>query len=269
MMNDLRVDVLANLVKHHRRISLTSAADILGMGFEELAVLAQALSVREDYQLFEKSICYLLPRNEDSYRVRLRTHYIEKYAIGRLAASFFKAGDHAVVESGSTMTILAQHLAPVEQIKVSTNSYAVASTIIGAENATEVHVIGGNLYADGQGSLGPIALAAVEGLEADWGVICPVGLSVDGELMYYVEEEAKFAQAIMASCKRTMVLCNSSKFGVPSRYVAGTCAQADMLIVDSGVEQSILANLITKGLKEVHVADVDAEASSEIVLLDL
>lgn len=87
--------------------------------------------------------------------------------------------------------------------------------------------------------------------------------------MYYVEDEAELARAIMTSCRRTMVLCDSSKFGVPSRYVAGTCAQADMLIVDSGVEQSILANLITKGLKEVHVADVDAEASSEIVLLDL
>ncbi|KZL25403.1 DeoR/GlpR family DNA-binding transcription regulator [Pseudovibrio sp. WM33] len=269
MINDLMVDVLANLVKRHRRISLTAAADILGMDFEELSSLAKVLSDREEFELFDNSICFLMPRDQDAYRVRLRSHYIEKYAIGRLATSFFKTGDHVVVESGSTMTILAQHLAQVPQIKVSTNSYAVASMMIGAETAADIHVIGGNLYTDGQGALGPIALGTVESLEADWGIICPVGLSTEGDLMYYVEEEAKFARAVMASCKRTMVLCNSSKIGVPSRFVANSCAQADMLIVDSGVEPSILDKLIAQGVQEVHVADVEAEASSEIVLLDI
>lgn len=42
-----------------------------------------------------------------------------------------------------------------------------------------------------------------------------------------------------------------------------------MLIVDSGVEPSILDKLIAQGVQEVHVADVEAEASSEIVLLDI
>lgn len=127
MINDLMVDVLANLVKRHRRISLSSAADILGMDQIELASLASSLSVRDEFELFDNSICFLMPRDQDAYRVRLRSQYIEKYAIGRLASSFFKSGDHVVVEAGSTMTILAQHIAQIGKVRVSTNSYAVAS----------------------------------------------------------------------------------------------------------------------------------------------
>ncbi|KZL18052.1 HTH-type transcriptional repressor GlcR [Pseudovibrio axinellae] len=269
MIDDLMVDVLANLVKRHRRISLTAASDILGMDFEELTILAHMLSDRDEFELLENSICFLMPRGQDAYRVRLRSHYIEKFAIGRLAASFILPGDHVVTEAGSTMTIFAQHLAQIKNIRVSTNSYAVASTIIGAETAADIHVIGGNLYSEGQGALGPVALETVGELKADWGVICPVGVSVTGELMYYVEEEAKFARAVIASCKRLMVLCNSSKIGVPSRFVADPCARADLLVVDSGVESSTLNSLVAQGVKDVHVADVEAEASTEIVLLDL
>lgn len=178
MINDLMVDVLANLVKRHRRISLTAAADILGMDFEELSSLAKVLSDREEFELFDNSICFLMPRDQDAYRVRLRSHYIEKYAIGRLATSFFKTGDHVVVESGSTMTILAQHLAQVQQIKVSTNSYAVASMMIGAETAADIHVIGGNLYTDGQGLWGQSLWVPLRALRRTGGLfvlsVCPL-----------------------------------------------------------------------------------------------
>ncbi len=269
MINDLMVDVLVNLVKRHRRISLNAASDILGLDIEEVTSLAQVLSGRDDFAVFDNSICFLMPRDQDSYRVRLRSHYIEKYAIGRLAASFIVPGEHVVIEAGSTMTILAQHLSQVENIEVSTNSYAVASMIVGAGNASEIRVIGGNLYTDGQGAMGPIALRTVKQLDADWGIICPVGLSSSGELMYYVEDEADFARAVMKSCRRTMVLCNSSKIGVPSRFVANHCSQADMLVVDSGIEPSILEGLTAQGVRDVHIADVEAEAASEIVLLDI
>ena len=269
MINELMVDVLANLVMRHRRIPISSAADILGLNPNEVYGLAKALSKREEFEVFEKSVCFLKPSGQDSYRVRLRSHYLEKYAIGRLASAQLNAGDHVVVEAGSTMTILAQHLSQVKNIRISTNSHSVASLIISAEEAADIHLLGGQLMKEGHGTLGPVALEAVRQLDADWGVICPVGLCADGELLYYIEEEAEFARAVMASCKRTMVLCTSVKLGVPSCFSAGKCADADLLIVDSGAEQSILATLRGHGVDHIEIADVDAEVSSEIVVLDI
>ncbi len=263
------VDVLANLVKRYRRIELRTVSEILNVGALSIGEIANALADREFFDLYDDTLFYLAPREEERYSVRLRSQYNEKHAIGRLASTLFRPGDHLLIEAGSTMTIFTQHLTEVPGLRVSTNNYAVASHIVTACPTCQVHMIGGDLKADGGGCLGALAETNARHLQGDYAVISPVGVSAEGDIMYFNEEEASFARTLSETCKKTVVLCDSSKVGVPSRHRAIQPQDVDYFITDSYLKPLSQARLMRSGLRALRIAQVEVEQASEIVMLDV
>ncbi|MDD7910190.1 DeoR/GlpR transcriptional regulator [Pseudovibrio exalbescens] len=269
MVSELMVDVLANLVKRYRRIELKTVCEILNIDPSSVGEIANSLALREHFDLYDDTLFYLAPREEDRYSVRLRSHYTEKFAIGQLAATLFRPGDHLMIEAGSTMTIFTQNLTDVPGLRISTNNYAVASHMVSSNSTCQVRIIGGHLKADGGGCMGELAEANVRATPADWAIISPVGVSAEGEIMYYDAQEASFARAMSQSCTKTIVLCDSSKVGVPSRHTAIEPQDVDYFITDSYLKPLSQARLMRSGLRALRIAQVEVETASEIVMLDV
>src|SRR5690606_19402151 len=123
----------------------------------------------------------------DDRRGRAR---LEKLAIGRRAAQLIQPGDSLLIDSGTTTTYFAEALGHVGSFSVITNSVAIADGLWNAPNRSEVYLLGGKYFGDGQEMLGPLAVEQIRGLHADHAVLTIGAMDPAGRCMDFNAEEA-------------------------------------------------------------------------------
>ncbi|WP_371312004.1 DeoR/GlpR family DNA-binding transcription regulator [Pseudovibrio flavus] len=263
-----KVDALARLASQHRRITRAMAREILEVSEDAIDALINQLCSRGGFYYFDGTLFSMEPRAEDPISIRMRTNYLEKFSICGEFTRLIKPGDTVMVTAGTTSCILAQHLVRVPYLTVVSNSYVVASSFLAHANEGQAQLIGGEMYSGQLGTLGPVAEQYVRSIEMDWAVLSPIALSLEGELMYYETAEASFARAVIEKAKNLIVLCDSSKIGVISRYKAGDLSEVRGLITDNGCSPKMLERLKAAGMNECTTVELDDDGADGVVLLD-
>jgi DeoR family transcriptional regulator, aga operon transcriptional repressor len=180
-----------------------------------------------------------------------KLHRREKLQIAAAAARLVEEGQVVILDSGTTTTAIARALRSFQNLTIITNAVNIAPELSGSP--LEVILTGGTLRKNSFSLVGPIAEETLRRLNADI-----LFLGVDGFDVHYGLStpnllEAKVNRAMMDVAKRTIAVCDSSKFGRRSLSLIAPPSAIQGLITDRGIPKSDL-NILKKAGIEVMFA---------------
>jgi len=183
---------------------------------------------------------------DSTLREKERLHRQEKLRIANAAAQMIGQGQVIILDSGTTATAIARACRHFERLTIITNATNIAAEL--ADTRVEVILTGGVLRKNSFSLVGPLAEESLRKLSADL-----LFLGVDGfDVRYGLTTpnllEARVNRAMAESARRTVVVCDSSKFG--RRSLA-------LIMPTSAVHETITDKNIPKNdLKALRDADV-------------
>jgi len=255
----------------HRRAR--AGEQLATQGYMSLAELADVLAVaestvRRDLEALEQQglvrrthggAVYVKDAAGQAYAFadRETSAAAEKKAIGRAVAELVVDGQTILLDGGTTCCQVARSIAG-RRLNVVTNSLPIAS-LLSAEMATEVTMIGGYVYPRtgvALGAMGEQQAATVHGSQL---VLSCAGLADDGaynqnQMMVAMERQ------MMAVADEVILAVDHTKFG--RRAVARLCElkEVHVIVTDDGVDAEARAWLETLEARLI-VAPSNEEAS--------
>ncbi|HXY06384.1 MAG TPA: transcriptional repressor AgaR [Terriglobales bacterium] len=174
-------------------------------------------------------------------------HRKEKLRIAVAAARMVNEGQVVILDSGTTTTAIARALRNSKHLTVVTNAVNIAAELAGA--SVDVILTGGTLRKNSFSLVGPIAEETLRHLSADL-----LFLGVDGfDVQYGLSTpnllESKVNQVMVEVAKRTVAVCDSSKFGRRSLSLIAPPSAVQQIITDHGISKSDLRVLKKAGIE--------------------
>jgi len=184
---------------------------------------------------------------DPSLREKEKLHRKEKQRIGAAAARLVKEGESVILDSGTTATAVARALHEFRNLTVITNAVNIAAELAGT--AIEVILTGGILRENSFSLVGPLAEETLRRLSADILFLGVDGFDVNFGLTTPNLLEAKVNRVMMEIAKRTVVVCDASKFGRRSLSLIAPPSMVHQAITDSKIAKSDLKALEDAGIE--------------------
>jgi len=184
---------------------------------------------------------------DPTLREKEKLHRKEKLRIAQTAAGMVQEGQVVILDSGTTTTAIAHALRHFHNLTVVTNAVNIAAELSGT--AVEVILTGGTLRQNSFSLVGPIAEETLHRLNADI-----LFLGVDGfDVQYGLSTpnllEAKVNRVMVEVAKRTVAVCDSSKFGRRSLSLIVPPSALHQVVTDRGVLKSDVRLLKKAGIE--------------------
>jgi DeoR family transcriptional regulator of aga operon len=188
---------------------------------------------------------------DPSLREKEKQHRKEKQRIGEAAAALVNEGECVILDSGTTTTAVARALRNRGRLTVITNAVNIAAELAGT--SIEVILTGGILRENSFSLVGPLAEETLGRLSAD-----VFFLAVDGFDVHYGPTtpnllEAKVNREMIKISRRTVCVCDSSKFGRRSLSQIAPPASIHQVITDNKISKGDLKELTDAGIKVIAV----------------
>ena len=183
---------------------------------------------------------------DPSLREKERLHRKEKMRIAAAAARLVRPGHVIILDSGTTSTAVARATKNIRNLTVITNAVNIAAELVGT--GVEVILTGGALRPNSFSLVGPLAEESLRYVTADLLFLAVDGFDLEYGLTTPNLLEAKVNRVMIANAKRTVVVCDSSKFGRRSLSLIAPTSAVQHTITDNKISQKYL-----RGLREVGV----------------
>jgi DeoR family transcriptional regulator of aga operon len=185
--------------------------------------------------------------DDPGLREKQNLHRKEKLLIAKEAARMVQEGQVVILDSGTTTTEIARALREFRNLTIVTNAVNIATELSGT--AVEVILTGGTLRKNSFSLVGPIAEETLRRLNADL-----LFLGVDGFDVHYGLStpnllEAKVNRVMVEISKRTVAVCDSSKFGRRSLSLIVAPSALQGIVTDRGIPRSDLNALKKSGIE--------------------
>ncbi|HVS87937.1 MAG TPA: transcriptional repressor AgaR [Candidatus Acidoferrum sp.] len=176
-----------------------------------------------------------------------RLHRQEKLRIAAAAVRMIRPGQVVILDSGTTTTAIARACRQFRSLTVITNATNIAQELAGT--SVEVILTGGTLRKNSFSLVGPLAEESLRHLSADMLFLAVDGFDVRYGLTTPNLLEARVNRAMAEAARRTIVVCDSSKFGRRS---------LSLIMSASAVHETITDRKIAKPyLKALREADIE------------
>lgn len=249
MLNEERRRAILDLVNNHGRVLVTE----LSRQFETSQVtIRKDLEILHAHGLVHRTHGGALPSRESALedptiREKEKLHHQEKLRIAECAIQKVKEGQVLILDSGTTTTAIARALRSFQSLTIITNAVNIAAELAGTN--VEVILTGGTLRKNSFSLVGPIAEETLRRLSADIlflgvdGFDAHFGLSTPNLL------EAKVNRVMVEISKRTVAVCDSSKFGRRSLSLIVPPSAIQEVITDRGAPKSDLRVMKQAGIE--------------------
>ena len=184
---------------------------------------------------------------DPSLREKEKLHRKEKQKIGAAAARLLREGQSVVLDSGTTTTVIARALREFQRLTVITNAVNIAADLAGTN--IEVILTGGILRENSFSLVGPLAEDTLRHLSADILFLGVDGFDVHFGLTTPNMLEAKVNRVMVEIARRTVVVCDSSKFGRRSLSLIAPPSAVHETITDARIPKSDLRALEEAGIE--------------------
>ncbi|MDR3493026.1 MAG: DeoR/GlpR family DNA-binding transcription regulator [Ancalomicrobiaceae bacterium] len=185
------------------------------------------------------------------YRSRLADR--EKDALAAAAAELIEPGQAIIVDDSTTAGRLASLVATRKPMTVITNSLTVIEQLKDA-HGIETICLGGHYSPRFNAFFGYVCEQAVASLRAN--VLFMSTSTVFGAAAYHQQEEVvKTKRALMAAVDRSILLADSSKFGITALIKLANLNEFDLVLTDSGISPVDAEMLRQSGVK-LRIVDV-------------
>ncbi len=228
-----------------------------GQGYVTVADLSEELSVsevtiRRDLRcLEERSLLYrthggATPTNSRVYdrpvSEKAKQHADEKRRIGAAAAELVEPYDSVILASGTTMIQVARHLQGRANLTVVTGALNVAMELLHLPQV-EVFVLGGMLRLTSTSVGGPAAEQMMRQFACRKLFLGVDGFDLEHGLSTSNALEASLNQQMIAAAQQTIVVTDSSKFGLRGFSHICSLDDVDLVITDSNVPDGVVRAL--------------------------
>lgn len=249
MLNEERRRFILDIINREGRVLVKDLASRFG---------TSQVTVRKDLEtLHSQGMVYrthggALPMRsgallDPSLREKEKLHRREKLRIGAAAARLVKEGQSVVLDSGTTTTTIARALRDFRDLTVITNAVNIAAELAGT--AVQVILTGGILREKSFSLVGPLAEETLRRLSADTLFLGVDGFDVHFGLTTPNLLEAKVNRVMVEIARRTVVVCDSSKFGRRSLSLIAPPSAVHQTITDSRIPKADLRTLEEAGIE--------------------
>jgi len=249
VLNEERRRAILDLLNHQGRVLVTE----LSRQFETSQVtIRKDLEILHAHGLVHRTHGGALPSREGALedptlREKEKLHHHEKLRIAECAVEKVKEGQVLILDSGTTTTAIARSLRNFQNLTIITNAVNIAAELSGT--AVEVILTGGTLRKNSFSLVGPIAEETLRRLSADILFLGVDGFDVHFGLSTPNLLEAKVNRVMVEIAKKTVAVCDSSKFGRRSLSLIAPTSALQEVITDRGVPKSDLRALKQAGVE--------------------
>lgn len=249
MLNEERRRGILAVLQRDKRVLVTDLAQQFQTSQVTIRKDLDALHVRG---LIQRTHGGALPAHDGalqdpSLREKERLHRKEKVRIAAAAARLVSEGHVVILDSGTTTTEIARALRHLQNVTVITNAVNIAAEL--ASSSIDVILTGGAVRKNSFSLVGPIAEETLRRLSADILFLGVDGFDVQHGLTTPNLPEAKVNRIMTEIAKRTVAVCDSSKFGHRSLSLIVPPASVHQVITDKEISKSDLQALKKAGVE--------------------
>ncbi len=187
--------------------------------------------------------------NMDLYQ-RRNENAEEKQAIATAAASLVKDGDIVFINAGTTTYFTALALKGFKNLKIITNSIAVAVEMSSIPTY-HVELLGGNFNPQYSFTYGSLALSQLRVFKADKAILSIDGVNSHAGLTTYHAEEAEVSKLMLERSRTAIVVADYTKVGHESFRKVADITAASYLVTNQKADSSVLDELKETGISIV------------------
>lgn len=170
---------------------------------------------------------------ELTYQDRVVQNHAVKVAVARRALPLVRPDTSLYLAPGSTAYEFAT-LLETDGLQVYTNSLPTATVLARAGHpGVTVTLLGGQLVGFVEALVGPATEAALADLKLDYAFIAVTGVSLNGGLTVYTEEEARVIRAVIRAARKTVLLTDASKYDLVAGPEVGLLKDMHVIVTDS------------------------------------
>ena len=255
------ISMILSIAERHKYI----LAALQKEGFVKVVDIANKLdvttvTVRKDLKaLEEKGLLYRThgsasPVNphaadknvKEKEKIRIR----EKELIGIFASRLIEEDDSIIINSGSTICTFAEQMEPKGKLRVVTSSVK-ATLILGEAENVQVSQLGGTFRRSSMSVIGSYTLSFLENIACSKAFLGVDGIDPEFGVTTSNIEEAELNRAMMGVALKTIVLCDSSKFGRKGFGKICNLDKIDTIVTDEGISASMRKILEEHGIEVV------------------
>jgi DeoR/GlpR family transcriptional regulator of sugar metabolism len=180
------------------------------------------------------------------------THTTEKERIARAAAAMILPGETVFLSAGTTTAQMLRHIDPNLEVRIVThNAGAIAEP---HARGMELIVLGGQYYAQMHAFQGTMPVESVRRFFASKMFLGVDGVSLQEGLTTPSIGLADVDRAMIGqTVGKMIVLADSSKIGVVGDVAICPLDQADIIIIDDGVDEEVREDMRRRGIEVVVV----------------
>jgi DeoR family transcriptional regulator, aga operon transcriptional repressor len=183
---------------------------------------------------------------DPSLREKEKLHRKEKLRIAAAAAKLVEEGQSILLDSGTTTTAVARALKDFAKLTVITNAINIAAELAGAR--VEVILTGGTLRKNSFSLVGPLAEQTIRQLSADILFLGVDGFDTKAGLFTPNVLEAQVNRCMVEVTRKTIAVCDSSKFGRRSLCNIMPASAVQQVITDKNISKQDLHALRDAGV---------------------
>lgn len=173
--------------------------------------------------------------NDRTLQEKERLHRHEKLRIASAAVKMIRSGQVIILDSGTTTTAIARACRHLSSLTIITNATNIAVELAGTP--VDVLLTGGILRKNSFSLVGPLAEESLRKLNADLFFLGVDGFDVRYGLTTPNLLEARVNRAMAEAARRTVVVCDSSKFGRRSLSLIMPTSAVHETITDRGISR--------------------------------
>lgn len=198
----------------------------------------------------------VLPRaaDEPGFSAKSSLMTAEKHAIALSAAALVEPGATIGISAGTTTYEFARAIRNVPRLTVVTNSVPVAQ-LLHEGGGNHVVVLTGGVRTPSDALVGPVAVAALQGLHVDRLFLGAHGIDRQAGLTTPNLVEAETNRALVRASRSVCVLADHAKVGIVGLSTFMALDEVDTLITDAGVA-SRARSILEESVDHLVLADV-------------
>jgi DeoR family transcriptional regulator of aga operon len=238
MLNEERRRAILEILESEGRVLVPELAPRLG---------ASQFTIRNDLNaLHRQGLVYrthggALPvrrgtLSDPSFRSKENLKRREKERIGRAAVKLVQKDQSIILDSGTTTMAIARALHPVDHLTVITATINIAAQLSGS--LIEVILTGGVLRENSLSLVGPAAEETLRRFTADIAFLGVDGFDARFGLTSPNISEARIKQVMVDIARRTVLVCDSSKFGRRFLAVVAPPTRIHQVITDAKIPRA-------------------------------
>ncbi len=173
-----------------------------------------------------------------AFEERMHRNVDAKRRIARMAAQEIADNQSVVFDSGSTLLQVAMQMPPVTNVVVATTAMNIAQHLM-HRPGLDVHMIGGRVIPSTLGTIIGDADRAVGGLLAHQAILGAHAIDPAFDVVDLSEDIARTKRNLVRMARRVILVADSSKWEIGASSKAFSLSQVDLIITDTGLDQSI------------------------------